>query len=72
MGERVTYYVTARTKARTSDWQRARPLALYDPLNAPYDADYYTEKLNDWLERYGVFLGTTKPQPEHVQGELGF
>jgi DNA polymerase elongation subunit (family B) len=68
MGERVTYYVTARTKARTSDWQRARPLSLYDAANAPYDADYYTEKLNDWLERYGVFLGVKAPA--HVQGEL--
>jgi DNA polymerase elongation subunit (family B) len=71
MGERVTYYVTARTKGRTSDWQRARPLALYDAMKAPYDADYYTEKLNDWLERYGGFLGVAKP-PEPVQGELGF
>jgi DNA polymerase elongation subunit (family B) len=70
MGERVTYYVTARTRSRTSDWQRARPLSLYDAVSAPYDADYYTEKLNDWLERYGVFLGVKAP--EHVQGELAF
>jgi DNA polymerase elongation subunit (family B) len=70
MGERVTYYVTARSKARTSDWQRARPLSLYDATTAPYDADYYTEKLNDWLERYGAFLGVKKT--EVVQGELGF
>ena len=70
MGERVTYYMTARTKGRISDWQCARPLSLYDAVNAPYDADYYTEKLNDWLERYGVFLGVKAP--EHVQGELAF
>ncbi|MGH7945805.1 MAG: DNA polymerase domain-containing protein [Opitutaceae bacterium] len=70
MGERITYYMTARTGGRTSDWQRARPLSLHDPLAAPYDADYYTEKLNDWLERYGVFLGAKAP--EHVQGELAF
>ena len=70
MGERVTYYVTARSRARTSDWQRSRPLALYDPVEAPYDADYYTEKLNDWLERYGGFLGLGG-EPE-VQGELLF
>jgi len=69
MGERVTYYVTARTKGRVNDWQRSRPLSLYDPVAAPYDADYYTEKLNDWLERYGLFLGVEKP-PEQVQGEL--
>jgi DNA polymerase, archaea type len=70
MGERVTYYMTARTRSRISDWQRARPLSMYDPVNAPYDADYYTEKLNDWLERYGVFLGVKAP--DHVQGELAF
>jgi hypothetical protein len=70
MGERVTYYMTVRTKGRTSDWQRARPLSLHDPLNAPYDADYYTEKLNDWLERYGAFLGAKAPA--QVQGELSF
>jgi hypothetical protein len=71
MGEKVTYYMSARTKGRTSDWQRARPLAQYDPVNAPYDADYYTGKLNDWLERYGMFLGVAQP-PQHVQGELEF
>jgi DNA polymerase elongation subunit (family B) len=70
MGERVTYYVTARTRTRTSDWQRSRPLALFDAVAAPYDADYYTEKLNDWLERYGSFLGVGQPKQE--QGELGF
>lgn len=70
MGERVTYYVTARTPGRTNDWQRARPLALFDAVSAPYDADYYTEKLNDWLERYGAFLGVKAPP--HVQGELAF
>ncbi|WP_414661570.1 DNA polymerase domain-containing protein [Horticoccus sp. 23ND18S-11] len=73
MGERVTYYITARAKGRTSDWQRARPLALYDPVAAPYDPDYYLEKLNDWLERYGTFLGGAKPTPpEPAQGELLF
>jgi DNA polymerase I len=69
MGERVRYYVTARTKGRTSDWQRARPLALYDPVQAPYDPDYYLGKLDDWLERYGVFLGDERP-PQPTQGEL--
>jgi DNA polymerase elongation subunit (family B) len=69
MGERVSYYITARMKGRTSDWQRARPLALYDAMNAPYDPDYYQEKLNDWLERYGGFLGD-KPKPVQEQGEL--
>jgi DNA polymerase I len=72
MGERVTYYVTARLKGRTSDWQRARPLALYDPDAAPYDPEYYTGKLDDWLERYGKFLGVSAPSAEADtrQGEL--
>jgi DNA polymerase, archaea type len=41
-------------------------------MSTPYDADYYTEKLNDWLERYGVFLGVKPNVPEQVQGELAF
>jgi DNA polymerase, archaea type len=72
MGDRVTYYITAKEKGKTSDWQRARPLALYDREAAPYDPAYYTKKLDDWLERYGVFLGV-KPvveEPQGVQGEL--
>ncbi len=81
MGERVAYYITAKAKGRTSDWQRARPLAKYDPAAAPYDPAYYLEKLDDWLERYGPFLGVTKPPAESAadaaaapgaQGELGF
>ena len=72
MGDRVSYYVTGRTKARTSDWQRARALLLYDAEAAPYDPSYYIEKLDDWLTRYGSFLGV-KPVEEEtsgVQGEL--
>ncbi len=72
MGDRVSYYVTAKTKGRTSDWQRARALALYDAEAAPYDPVYYSEKLDDWLTRYGMFLGV-KPKeeaPAAVQGEL--
>jgi DNA polymerase, archaea type len=72
MGERVAYYITTRSKSRTNDWQRARPIALYDPANAPYDADYYVAKLDDWLERYGTLLGVVPPPPHGVQGELGF
>lgn len=68
MGERVSYYITSRAKGRTNDWQRARPLQLYDPEKAPYDPDYYVEKLDDWLERYGTFLGVKTAAPE--QGEL--
>jgi DNA polymerase I len=69
MGERVTYYITEKKKGRPSDWQRARPLALHDPVAAPYDADYYLGKLDDWLKRYGAFLGE-KPKAESAQGEL--
>ncbi len=70
MGDRITYYIAAARNARGgADWQRARALERFDAENAPYDADYYTEKLNDWLERYGSFLGVKKP-PAPVQGEL--
>ncbi len=68
MGERVAYYITPKQKGKTSDWQRARPVALYDATTAPYDPGYYTDKLDDWLERYGPFLGVTPPGG--VQGEL--
>src|ERR1035437_1108711 len=68
MGERVSYYITAKAKGKTSDWQRARALALYDEVNAPYDPQYYTDKLDDWLVRYGSFLGVKAPGDS--QGEL--
>jgi DNA polymerase, archaea type len=57
MGERVGYFLTTKTKGQTSDWQRARPVAAYNALTTPYDAKTYLEKLDDWLERYGPFLG---------------
>ena len=68
MGERVSYYITAKSKGKTSDWARARALSLYDEANAPYDPGYYTDKLDDWLVRYGTFLGV-KPLSSD-QGEL--
>ena len=68
MGERVSYYITPKQKGRPSDWQRARPVALYDAAAAPYDPSYYLDKLDDWLERYGNFLGI-KPSGG-VQEEL--
>jgi DNA polymerase I len=72
MGERVTYFITAKQKGKASDWQRARPVAAHHPLEAPYDPKHYTDKLDDWLERYGRFLGVEPPKEEtsHVQGEL--
>lgn len=70
MGERVAYYITVKQKGKTSDWQRARPVELYDAARAPYDPEYYVKKLDDWLERYGPFLGVKPAGGE--QGELGF
>jgi DNA polymerase elongation subunit (family B) len=67
MGDRVSYYITAKAKGQTSDWQRAWAMANYDPDKAPYDPAYYLDKLDDWLERYGKFLGATPTEP---QGEL--
>ena len=73
MGERVRYYLTPKSKGRTADWQRARPLALHDPVNAPYDPDHYLGKIDDWLERYGAFLGApASASGEAAQGELAF
>ena len=72
MGERVTYYITQKQKGRTSDWQRARPILAHDPATAPYDPDYYLGKLDDWLERYGKFIGVSpaSAEPDSRQGEL--
>jgi DNA polymerase I len=67
MGERLAYYITAKAKGKTSDWQRAKPVALYDAANAPYDPTYYVDKLDDWIERYGVFLGASVAK---AQGEF--
>lgn len=67
MGERVSYYIGPKAKGLTSDWQRARPLSTYDPVAAPYDPVYYLGKIDDWLERYGRFLGI---KPQAAQQEL--
>jgi DNA polymerase, archaea type len=65
MGDRVTYYVAAAS-GRLSDWQRARPLELYHAVRAPYDRDYYLNKLDDWVERYGTYVGI-KPLVEQTE-----
>ncbi|MDR1283733.1 MAG: DNA polymerase [Opitutaceae bacterium] len=70
MGERIAYYITPRAPGRTSDWQRARPVALHDAETAPYDASYYLEKIDDWLDRYGPFLGVPPAGGGGIQGEL--
>lgn len=71
MGERVAYYITAKAKGKTSDWQRARPVALHDPVQAPYDPAYYLEKIDDWLERYGSFLGVKPLGSDQSELSLG-
>jgi DNA polymerase elongation subunit (family B) len=73
MGERVAYYITPKQKGKTNDWQRARPLSLFDPVAFPYDPAQYAGKLDDWIERYGRFLGISpagEPARDPVQGEL--
>jgi DNA polymerase elongation subunit (family B) len=70
MGDRVAYYITAKAKGKTADWSRARPVALFDPVAAPYDLAYYLEKLDDWLVRHGPLLGVTAAPPAQPQGEL--
>jgi DNA polymerase elongation subunit (family B) len=68
MGERVAYYIVPKLKGNgPADWQRARPVELFDPVKAPYDPEYYLEKLDEWLVRHGEHLGV-KPTP--AQGEL--
>jgi DNA polymerase elongation subunit (family B) len=67
MGERVSYFIGPKAKGLTADWQRARPLAAHDPAAAPYDSVYYLGKIDDWLERYGRFLGI---RPQAAQQEL--
>ena len=69
MGERVGYFIGPKAKGQTSDWQRARPLAQFDPAGAPYDSVYYLEKIDDWQERYGRFIGLA---PLVAQQEIPF
>lgn len=69
-GDRVAYYIVPGEKKRLPDWQRARPVECYDPDSAPYDPEYYTRKLDDWLKRYGEFLDSEPPSDEALQGEL--
>lgn len=71
MGDRVSYYILPKQRGQASDWQRARPVALFDRLAAPYDPSYYLRKLDDWLERYGLFLGAKDQNGvRESQGEL--
>ncbi|HEU5080441.1 MAG TPA: DNA polymerase domain-containing protein [Opitutaceae bacterium] len=65
MGDRVTYYVSAAMN-KTADWQRAKPIGAFDAVKAPYDREYYLNKLDEWVERYGPFLGI-KPKVEQTE-----
>ena len=69
MGERVSYFIGPKVKGQTSDWQRARPLEQFDPAGASYDSVYYLQKIDDWLERYGRFIGLA---PVVAQQEIPF
>ena len=68
MGERIAYYIVPKQKGQTSDWQRSRPVEMFDATRAPYDESYYLEKIEDWVERYGRFIGA-KPVGDG-QGDL--
>lgn len=70
MGDRITYYILPKQKGQTSDWQRARPIAEFDRVNAPYDPQYYLKKLEDWVKRYEPFLDVAKLTPPDAQGTL--
>jgi DNA polymerase I len=56
MGERVTYYLAAREKGQTAEWQRAVPIDQFEPILRGYDAKTYLKKLADWRKRYSDFL----------------
>jgi DNA polymerase I len=56
MGDLVRYYIRTGEKARQPDWQRAVPMALFDPVARPYDSEHYLEKLHQWKIRYADFI----------------
>ena len=70
MGERVSYYLVPKSKGKTADWSRARPVAAFDPAKpeTAYDPLAYLDKLDDWVERHGALFGM--PPAGGVQGEL--
>jgi DNA polymerase elongation subunit (family B) len=70
MGERVSYYLVPKSKGKTADWSRARPIAAFDPAKpeTAYDPQAYLDKLDDWAERHGALFGM--PPAGGVQGEL--
>ncbi|GAB5561487.1 MAG: DNA polymerase domain-containing protein [Synoicihabitans sp.] len=70
MGDRISYYILPKQKGQTTNWQRARALQNYDPLNAPYDPAFYLKKLEDWVVKYRPFLNSDALSDEPEQGSL--
>ena len=70
VGDKVFYYIAMNTAGKkVPDWQLARPVSLYDPKSAPYNADYYLKKIDDWRERFSELMEGVEP-PAPKQGEL--
>lgn len=63
-GDKVLYYMARGASPKDPDWKRARPISAYDPASAPYDADYYVSKIDDWRERFADIFGETVGQGE--------
>ena len=57
VGDRMSYYIARGDGKRSPDWKNARPSALYDPANYPYDSDYYLRKIDDWQKRFSDLIG---------------
>lgn len=70
MGDRVSYYIQPRQKGQTTNWQRARSVIDFDPVQAPYDPKFYFKKLDEWVTKYGGFLDQSKLGTGEEQGEL--
>jgi DNA polymerase, archaea type len=70
MGDRISYYILPRQRGQTTNWQRARSLADFDPEHSPYDPKFYLKKLDEWVTKFGPFLEQEKLRPAEEQGEL--
>ncbi len=68
MGDRISYFIVAKQKGVTADWQRAHPVDHYDEEKLPYDPSYYIKKLDDWRKRYAPFC--PELLADEAQGEL--
>ncbi len=71
-GDRISYYITKSSGGKKQpDWKRARPLSGYDTASAPYDPDYYVDKLRDICERFSEVVPDLRfPDSAPKQGEL--